>query len=123
MTDKSSNAIKILKLHYGIVGEPDDIYETFDLSSATTHRKHSEDYEVKNFGYFEKQRFRVGADKKYNLIFCESSFTEDDELISWMNNSEMITIKSYQLVEQILPIENYFLYQLIPHTVQGIPAW
>lgn len=123
MTDKSSNAIKILKIHYGIVGEPDDIYESFDLSSVTVYRKYPNDYEVKNFGYYEKQRLRVGLDKKYNLIFCESNFAENKELISSMNNSEMITVKSYQLVEQILPLENYYLYQLIPHTVQGVPDW
>src|SRR6476619_6446716 len=103
MSDKSGVFIRVLEAHYGIKGEADDIYETFELG-------------------FEKQRFRVN-DKRYNLVHCTKNFPLDKKLISQMTNSEMITIKSYDLVEQLHPLKDFYLYELIPYTVQGIPDW
>lgn len=103
MEDRSGEFIRILKKHYGISGEPDDIYETFESG-------------------FEKQRFHAG-DKRYNLVHCKKNFAEDKKLISEMVNFEIITVKSHELIKQLLPIKDYYLYELIPYTVQGVPDW
>jgi hypothetical protein len=103
MTDKSGDFLQVLATHYEINGEPDDIYETFESG-------------------FEKQRFRAN-DKRYNLVYCKKNFAGNKELISEMTNSELITVKSYYFVEQSRSIEDYYLYELIPYTVQGVAEW
>lgn len=120
---KPNNLQNIVKSNFGIDAVAVDGLESFDLRNVTVYTRYPEDYTVKNYGYFEMQNFSSSNGERYKLIICDDDFPSNKELFSAMGQEEILDVKRYELIKNIKPTNGYFLYRLVPFTVQREPAW
>jgi hypothetical protein len=113
----------VLAPAYELDAKPVNGAEISDLSSVKIYDKYPDDYRIENFGIFTLQKFKDSNGNYYNLIYCEQNFPLNAELMAGMDHVEIVSFKRYELIEQIKPVKGYYLFKLVPHTVQGIPAW
>jgi hypothetical protein len=115
--------ILILSDIYDLNATSIDELEHFDLSAVTQYTSYPDTYTMKNYGKFDMQQFQVGPDELYNLIICEDDFTNSERLFEAMQDEERRSVKEYELVDQKKTLSGYFLYRLVPYTIQGKPTW
>lgn len=113
----------ILKDSYGIDAAPVDGAELSDLSSVRVYETYPGNYRTENYGRFILQKFQDEKGMYYNLVYCEQNFPIHPKLMAGMEHIEVVSFKRYELIKQVRPVKNYFLFRLIPHTVKGTPAW
>jgi len=113
----------ILKDSYGITATPVGGLKRFDLTHVTVYERYPDTSTSKNYGYFDVQRFRAGEDELYNVVICSDDFPHNDNLLAAMKDDEDVDVKDYELIAPTKPVEGYFLYKLVPYTVEGKPVW
>lgn len=113
----------ILAEAYSINAEPVNKVETSDLSSVRVYDEYPGNYRTENYGLFALQKFQDKNGNYFNLIYCEQNFPMNADLMAGMDHIEIFSFKSYELIEQIKPVKDYYLFRLVPYTVQGKPAW
>lgn len=121
--NKTLDLRNVLSDVYGLnptpVGRPLHV----DLSAVTVYTHYPDKYTVENYGKFDMQQFQAGPDELYNLVVFEGDFTTNERLFEAMRDEEERDVKDYELVNQNKTLQGYFLYRLIPYTVQGKPTW
>lgn len=113
----------ILKDSYGITATPVGGLKRFDLTHVTVYESYPDKSTVKNYGYFDVQRFKANEDGLYNVVICSEDFPHNDNLLAAMKDDEDVDVKEYELISPAKPVAGYFLYKLVPHMVEGKPVW
>lgn len=108
---------------YGISATPITELMHMDLSAVTVYTHFPDKYTLENYGKFDMQQFESGSGELYNLVICEDDFTVSQRLLEAMRDQEMRDVKKYEFVAQSKRLPGYFLYKLVPYTVQGKPVW
>lgn len=121
--NKSANLQNVLKEVYSLGARPVGELLHIDLSRLQVYTRYPEEYTIEDHGKFDMQQFQAGPDELYNLVITESDFAADRRLYEMMRDVELRNVKDYKLIDQNKPREGYFLYKLMPYTVQGKPTW
>lgn len=120
----TSKLVEMMEQNYGLSVSPvGDGNEVFDLSEVKVYTRYPDILEIKNYGKFARQIFKTDEDGRYSLVYCETDFLNQVELFQYMKNFEYIDVKDYELITSHGVIKNYYLYKLVPYTVQGKPVW
>ena len=121
--NKSIDLQDIVRDIYGLDAAAIGKREHFDLSAVTVYTSFPDEYTIESYGEFDMQQFQTSPDELYSLVICKGDFATNKRLLEAMQDGEERDVKEYKLMNQNKRLDGYFLYRLVPHTVQGRPTW
>jgi hypothetical protein len=72
---------------------------------------------------FSTWTFDDARGNRYKIVHYDGDFPRKEELVQWMKDADLFSVKEYAFVEPSNPQKEYFLYRLMPHSIGGAPTW